>query len=271
MAAAAPPAAAPKKGPKKGPKADKRPAGAAATPATASTAAAAGPALSRDELRAKFQAKLESFKTKREGVDSAKATKRRALRQNKKAKRLVAKSRALDTAATRKAAAAAAAPVVEAGKQIFSKFDFGTGKDGRRAVTPKNPKQALQRIEARTEKLAELKQSDQAKYEAAQKSEAWAKAIQKAQGAIVKDDPRLLKKSIQRMDRAKEKRTAEWKARQKTVKDDQAARQQRRTDNLQARKDQKKDKKLGIKPKSTFKGKRPGFEGGHFKKVQKRK
>lgn len=219
--------------------------------------------LSREELQAKLKAKMDSFKSKR-GAEAPKSKKQSHDKATRREKKLAIKKAQKESIEQKKQAQASA--VLEGGHQIFSKFDFGLGKV-KKEMTPKNPKQALQMVESRMAKLQKLSIEDKGKAEQLQKSEAWAKAIQKAQGLIVKDDPKLLKKSIQRLEKAKEKRTDKWNERQQGTKDAQLNRQKKRQENLDKRKEQAKVKKFG----GGVTKKRPGFEGGHFKKVQKRK
>ncbi len=227
------------------------------------SAVALNPAASREELQARLSAKLETLQVKRSTADPAKVKKRQAQKEKRKQKKEAVKKAHQDR--LQKKTTEKSSVVVD-GKQIFSKFDFGIG-DGKKgkSVTPKNPKQALQKAEVRTAKIDALKAVDATKAEQLQKSEAWAKAIQKAQGLVIKDDPKLLKKSIHKMEKAKEKRTEKWENRQQAVKDSQGARQQKRQENIDARKQQKKGAGGGVQKK------RPGFEGGHFKKIHKRK
>lgn len=223
--------------------------------------------LSREELQAKLKAKIGSFKTKR-GAETPKNKKQLQEKKDRREKKLAIKKAQKETFCQKvdQKKQAQAATILDGGRQIFSKFDFGLG-DGKKAVTPKNPKQALQKVESRLAKMQKLSTEDKSKAEQLQKSEAWAKAIQKAQGLVVKDDPKLLKKSIQRLEKAKEKRTEKWKERKKETNDAQFNRQKKRQENLDKRKEQAKVKKFGTGGVK----KRPGFEGGHFKKVQKRK
>lgn len=243
---------------------------------------AAGPAvsvpaatgLSREELKARFAAKLEFLKKQR-GIAGEVTSKTSAKKEQRQKKLAAKKAKKATTVQGKKGpdALTKTAPVVaEDGKQIFSKFDFGMGQADRKAVTPKNPKQALQKLLSREEKINKLAAVDQTKAEALKKSDAWSKAIQKAQGAIVKDDARLLKRSIAKNEKAKEKRSDGWNKREKDVKESQMNRQKKRQENIDNRKMQKKNGggTGGPGGKKQPQKKRPGFEGGFFKKkVQK--
>jgi len=245
--------------------------------------------LSREELQAKLRAKMDEFKHKR-GADVEKNKKKQTEKYGRRETKLAEKKAKKEAVAAKKGSAApvaVATPVlVESGKQIFSKFDFGTAAEGSKkvgnaSVTPKNPKQALQKVLARTERIQQIATTDAAKAAQMQRSDAWSKAIQKAQGLTIKDDPRLLKKSIQRLEKAKDRRAEGWKERKQATEDGQAMRQKKRTENIEARKEAKKSgsNKKGGASKGKMSGsggvkknqKRPGFEGSHFKKVQKSK
>ena len=60
-----------------------------------------------------------------------------------------------------------------------------------------------------------------------------------AEGVKLKDDEKLLKKALKRKEKQKLKLEREWQERTQTVKDTKAARQKRREENLQARRDAK--------------------------------
>lgn len=84
-----------------------------------------------------------------------------------------------------------------------------------------------------------------------------------ASGEKVKDDPKLLKKTLKREQKQKEKSGREWVDRKHTVQKGIQDRQKKRQDNLQARKDSKKAGKNGKK--------RPGFEGKSNGKLKAKK
>ncbi|KAI8925227.1 surfeit locus protein 6-domain-containing protein [Entophlyctis helioformis] len=102
--------------------------------------------------------------------------------------------------------------------------------------------------------------------------EAWNALIKRAEGTKVKDDIGMLKKTVKRNLKVKSKSSMEWKDRKDNETRLTEARQNRREENIKARIDAKKNKKLGkrsaggkvgkkTKP-SGGSGKRPGFEGG---------
>ncbi|PVH16170.1 uncharacterized protein CXQ87_004036 [Candidozyma duobushaemuli] len=105
--------------------------------------------------------------------------------------------------------------------------------------------------------------------------------MSQAEGVKVKDDEKLLRKSLKRKEKQKLRSETEWKDRKQSVKDTIAARAKKREANLKARKDNKGKKgknqprlrkfsgviKKGGKPKDGKK--RPGFEGSAKSKGKK--
>ncbi|KAG8950129.1 hypothetical protein FRC04_007984 [Tulasnella sp. 424] len=113
-----------------------------------------------------------------------------------------------------------------------------------------DPKMALKQLSARSERLAGLPEQQRKEAEAKLK---WEKAEARLEGEKVKDDVAKLKKALKRKEKEKNKTREKWEERKQAVKDDIAARDKKRADNLAMRHDRKKNK--GSKA-------RPGFEGG---------
>ena len=88
--------------------------------------------------------------------------------------------------------------------------------------------------------------------------EAWGAAFKRAQGEKVLDDPKLLRKSLKKDAKLKQKKTQAWAERTEKQKEDQAAKQDKRRTNLQRRVDAKKDAKKAKREKKLL---RAGFEG----------
>lgn len=117
-------------------------------------------------------------------------------------------------------------------------------------------------VEAKKEKLEKLKQEDKSKAEEMIEKEEWNKVLALATGEKVKDDPKLLKKTVKRQEKQKQKSAQEWKKRLEKQKKDQMHAIKKREENIKAKIEEKKNKKKGIKPKGNKKKARPGFEGG---------
>ncbi len=126
-----------------------------------------------------------------------------------------------------------------------------------------DPKSALQKLEAEKAKMQKLKESNPEKAAAVEAKLQAKKALQKAQGFAVKDNEALLKKSIARREKEKEKSRQVWEKKKNDLKTTQDERQTKRDENIQARIDAKKSKKKG--QKSSHKGK---FQGKSIGKSQ---
>ncbi|KAK9696552.1 hypothetical protein K7432_012410 [Basidiobolus ranarum] len=152
------------------------------------------------------------------------------------------------------------------GDIAFSKFEF----DGpaKKKKGPVSAAIALKQVEAKKEKLDKLKATDKEKAEKIIENEQWKKALQMSAGVKLKDDPKLLKKTIKRDEVKKKKSNKEWTERKTQIADSIANKQKKRNENLKARIDAKKNKGKGkgkdTKGKDKGKDKkksRPGFEG----------
>jgi hypothetical protein len=82
-----------------------------------------------------------------------------------------------------------------------------------------------------------------------------------AAGEKQQDDAKLLKKTIKRIEKKKEKSRSAWGDRAEAVTKQQQGRQEKRNANIKARSDQKKQKKTGKKApaKKPTSKKRAGF------------
>lgn len=139
---------------------------------------------------------------------------------------------------------------------------------------PSNPKQALAMLEARKAKEAARRErqgggdGDAGDESAADGNESakWSKALSAAKGVKIRDDEALLRKSLKRKEKAKQKSAGAWKEREQEVKDKEAEKQKKRTDNLKARKDAKMAKKKGGAKGGGKKTKDRKLGGGGSKK-----
>ncbi|GAA5833702.1 hypothetical protein JCM9279_001603 [Rhodotorula babjevae] len=151
----------------------------------------------------------------------------------------------------------------------------GTLKKNRHDL-PKDANKALEILQRRKERLDQLEPE---KREKTEDKERWEKALLKAEGGKVRDDETRLKKMAKRQEREKKKSAKAWVDRKATVEKTISDKVAKRNANLAARKQQAKDKKMGVvkakskgkKTASSTTGKarakgRPGFEGGGRKK-----
>lgn len=144
------------------------------------------------------------------------------------------------------------------GDIFFGKI--AVGKDQKKKKGPTDAKTQLKMIESKKEKIEKLKNENKAKADSLVEKEEWKKAIALATGEKLKDDPKLLKKTIKRQEKMKNKSSQEWRKRFEKVKIDEKKAIKKRETNIKARIDEKKNKKRGIKVKPVKKS-RPGFEG----------
>lgn len=162
-------------------------------------------------------------------------------------------------------------PVVDTGaNESFSfgriAFEDGTQLDANTlsAVASKkhkgasDPASALKAAQTKNARIAGL---DEEKKQDIQEKDMWLNARKRAHGERIKDDTSLLKKALKRQEKQKQRSEKDWDKRIEGVRASQDAKQKRRTENLQKRKDEKSSKKSGKGNKSGKKVKRPGFEG----------
>ena len=148
----------------------------------------------------------------------------------------------------------------ETGKIVFSKFDFSTSSCPEVKVenTPKKRdfRKLLAKAEAAQKKLEELKKQDEKRGEELEKKLKWQRALDMARGTKLKDDPKLLKRTINSLEKKKHKSSVEWEERKTLEKQAAEKRQERRKKNIQERIDKIKAKKMKKRGK---KSRNPGF------------
>ncbi|KAL2895953.1 Surfeit locus protein 6-like protein [Bienertia sinuspersici] len=90
------------------------------------------------------------------------------------------------------------------------------------------------------------------------KKHSWKAATERAMGAKVHDNPKLLKKSLQKDKKKHIKSVEKWKQRVETTEKKKKGKQDKRRDNIKAKIDKKKQAKIDKREKKLM---RPGFEG----------
>lgn len=155
---------------------------------------------------------------------------------------------------------ASAEPAVQQTNLLFNKLRFkehsktvvagGSKKAGKKAVLPKDPKQALAAVEGKQRELSAIREKDPKKAKSVEEKEDWAKAINRAQGIAVRDDPKLLKRTLARQKVKKEAGKKKWEERDEKILLGKKAKQEKRQRNIAARKEAKKDRRV----KSSKKG-----------------
>ena len=119
----------------------------------------------------------------------------------------------------------------------------------------KRMRKLLEEAEKKQRRMQELRDSGVGLGSSA---EAWDTTLKRASGDTVKDDPKMLRKAMKRMERAKLKSKSKWSVNTQQVKDAKDAAQEKRRKNLQKQEDRKKAKNAGkILPERG----RAGFEG----------
>ncbi|KAI9105959.1 surfeit locus protein 6-domain-containing protein [Phlyctochytrium arcticum] len=146
---------------------------------------------------------------------------------------------------------------------MFGKLDFGIDEKPRKKPAVDVAAQ-LKNVEKKQQKLEELKATRKDDALKIEEAAAWSKVMKQAEGTKIKDDVKLLKKSVKRKEKAKEKSSVAWMQRQSSLKKDQDDRLKRRETNLKARSEGRTTERA---PSNKPKKQRPGFEGGGRKKA----
>ncbi|KAK9052068.1 hypothetical protein SSX86_028696 [Deinandra increscens subsp. villosa] len=139
--------------------------------------------------------------------------------------------------------------------KIETDFEFGKVKLGDEDGNKKKVKKASKSKEL--EKAKKLKEAKKENVVVATKH-SWKSATEKAMGVKVHDDPKLLKKSLHKEKKRREKSAGKWKDRVETQEKMREEKQAKRTGNIEERANQKKARKIAKREKKLM---RPGFEG----------
>ncbi|KAI8921247.1 surfeit locus protein 6-domain-containing protein [Powellomyces hirtus] len=224
-----------------------------------------------DELRAKRKAPSQEIVAdqprSRQDILQSRADRKRERKEGIKAKK--EKRRKLDDttgmATTSKSAKESSTPtktVPTVTEDVsFGKLDFGVTEPTKKRKGPTDIAGQLKQAEAKKQKLEKLKETDKQKAESIQESATWNKLLKQAEGEKVKDDVKLLKKSLKRKEQTKQKSASAWADRQASSTKEKEDRLKKREENIKAR----------VEARNAPKGKgqkkkRPGFEGGAGKK-----
>ena len=127
--------------------------------------------------------------------------------------------------------------------------------DSKGGEKKKRMRKLLEEAEKKQRRMQELRESGAGLGVSA---EAWDTTLKRAAGDTVKDDPKLLRKAMKRMERAKQKSKSKWSVNTQQVKDAKDAAQDKRRKNLKAKEDRKMAKRAGKTLPETG---RAGFEG----------
>lgn len=141
-------------------------------------------------------------------------------------------------------------------KVLYSKIDFGNELEvelgeKKKAKVPKAKKikKLLTEVEQKQEKMKKLKETDPEEAAKIEEEDAWSRAMDKSEGTKIKDDPKLLKKSIKRRETLKQRSRAKWAERTEKVNEKMEKRQEIRKRNIANRRSGTKVTKKGKKGK----------------------
>ncbi|XP_043845850.1 surfeit locus protein 6 [Dromiciops gliroides] len=134
---------------------------------------------------------------------------------------------------------------------VFNKLEVGEGpvnkaqkkKEKRQRVkgnltplTGKNYKQLLERVQARKNKLEELKEQDEEKAREMETKMKWTNLLYKAEGVKIRDNEELLKAALKRKEKRRAQRKRQWEKRTAHVVEKMQQQQDKRRRNLRKKK-----------------------------------
>ncbi|XP_019173954.1 PREDICTED: ribosomal RNA-processing protein 14-C-like [Ipomoea nil] len=140
---------------------------------------------------------------------------------------------------------------------VLSEIEFGKVKIGDDDKQGKNKKKKKMPKAKELERLKRLEEVKKENPKVAEK-QSWKAAVDRAMGVKVHDNPRLLKESMKREKKRKEKSTQKWKERVESREKLKEERQQKRRENISGRIHEKTMRKIAKREKKLM---RPGFEG----------
>lgn len=140
---------------------------------------------------------------------------------------------------------------------MFSKFEFNKDIESKnhKVKSRKGNKlrSLLMQAENKKQKLEEIKENEPERAENMMKKDSWGKALAKAEGTKVRDNPDLLRKSLKKEQALKKQHAKKWKERDDKVEEKMRQKQEKRTKNIKARKHQMKEKKMAKRAKKFLK------------------
>lgn len=141
------------------------------------------------------------------------------------------------------------------GKIIFNKFDLiqDPVEKAKLENQRKAPLQVRAKLAAKKEqRLADLEEENPEKAELIKEKKRWKDAETRLKGEKVRDDAKLLAKSVKRREQQKKASQKKWAERSEKLDAEKKKKQENRKKNL-------KDRSQSKKGKSGPKGKKPGF------------
>ncbi|KAJ8549851.1 hypothetical protein K7X08_033558 [Anisodus acutangulus] len=204
------------------------------------------PSVTYEELRQRLRRKIEMLRGNRgdgEGLESNRARKRSE------------KDETLSKFEGKKRKRSEQGEEGEENTLVEKEIEFGKVKIGDDDDKKKKKKKVSKANELeRLKRLEEVKRENRTLAD----KEVWKAVEKKAMGVKVYDNPKLLKESLKKEKRRKEKSSEKWKERMETTEKLQKERQQKRRDNIAGKAKEKKMRKIAKREKKLM---RPGFEG----------
>lgn len=215
-----------------------------------------------NELRDKLKKRIEGMRKRRRvdddegGVVDPELAQKRQKRVEARKKKKEKKKNAAKQSKTENQISQPSRPSVQdqEGRVVYSKFDFSVPMKDNKQGPKKNYHSLLRKAEAIQEKLDQLKREDEKKGQELEDKLKWKRAMQQAKGMKVKDDPKLLKKTLKRTEKKKSHSKKQWEERTKNEQKMKDKRQETRQKHIRERTEQKKAKKT-----TGGKGRKPGF------------
>ena len=141
---------------------------------------------------------------------------------------------------------------------VFKDGDKATGdlKDIRKKKSNKGPRDILGQLKHIEAKKSKLQSMDAEKRENIETKTKWSRALAQAEGEKIRDDEKMLKKSLKKQTKQKKKSARLWKDRQETVTKSIAEKQKKREDNIALKRERNKLKSKKAKIRAGFEGRR---------------
>lgn len=141
---------------------------------------------------------------------------------------------------------------------VFRDGDRATADltDIRKKKSAKGPRDILGQLKHIEKKKAKLETMDSEKRQGIELKTKWSKALAMAEGEKVRDDEKMLKKSLKRQTKEKKKSAKTWKERQQTVATNIAEKQKKREENIALKRERNKLKSKKAKKRAGFEGRR---------------
>jgi len=217
---------------------------------------------SLEELRERLHAKMEQLRGNRKfTVNGGDNDKKNDLQKKKisavdKRKKQEESANIKRANAVEKNASSNSDIKTDTGQIVYSKFDFASGVQPVKIKKKKKDlKQLLDKAEKKQSKLELLQETDIEKANKMKKDISWDRVLKKAEGVKLKDDTTLLKKSIKRKEKLKDKSAKKWNERVESVEKKKDEKQKLRKQNIKEKRDEKLNKKTGKKKRKST----PGF------------